>query len=213
MKNILATLIAWGPLSLFLSAIIDGAGVPTPGGLDALFLWLTAKRPADAYWFAAISLVGSLIGCMILFYLARKGGEAVLTKYRAKRSFIKLEQWFQHYGLITVFIPALVPIIPLPLKFFILCSAVFEVKPGALLLTLFAARLPRYLALAYLGRRLGEESFPWLKAHLWHLLGIAFGLFVFLYLLIIISERRRRSVTQSKVDLDGRDHLHGDAIQ
>jgi membrane protein YqaA with SNARE-associated domain len=196
LKQILATLLALGPWGIFLFAIIDGAGLPTPGGLDALLLFLTANRPSDAYWFALLALIGSLIGCFVLFFLAKKGGEASLTKYRNRPRFIRFERWFQHYGLLTVFIPALVPIIPLPLKFFILCAGIFEVSPVALFLTLLAARVPRYTALAYLGQQLGAKSYPWLKSHLWHLFGFALALFAFLYLLIVLVDRRHRLIAQ-----------------
>jgi membrane protein YqaA with SNARE-associated domain len=180
------------PLGLFLLDIIDGAGLPTPAGLDAFFLLLAANRPEDAYYLALLTLVGSLTGCMILFYLAKKGGDAKLAQYRTRPRFVRLERWFQHYGLLTIFIPALVPIIPLPLKFFVLCAGVFEVSPLAYFLTLLAARLPRYLALAYLGQKLGKESYPWLKSHMWHLLGVAAGLFVFFYLVIVFIDWRRK---------------------
>lgn len=191
MKELLATLIAWGPPGLFLFAVIDGAGVPTPNGLDALLLLLTINRPSFAWGFAAITLVGSLIGCTFLFYMARKGGEAGLKKYRARPRFVRLEEWFQRYGLLTIFIPALLPI-PLPLKFFILCAGVFEVRLPVFWAVLLAARIPRYFALAYLGSQLGTQSGPWLLAHTWHLLGFGVGLFAFLYLLIRLTDRRHR---------------------
>jgi membrane protein YqaA with SNARE-associated domain len=170
-KEIIATLIAWGPWGLFLFALVDGAGVPTPNGLDFLLLLLTANRPSFAYGFAAITLVGSALGCMFLFFVARKGGEAVLEKYRRRPRFQRFERWFQHYGMLTVFIPALLPI-PLPLKFFILCAGVFEVRPLVFLATLLAARLPRYFALAYLGARLGTESLARLNSQKLQILGI-----------------------------------------
>ncbi len=198
LASLVATLTAWGPLGLFLFCIIDGAGLPTPGGLDAFFLLITANRPDDAYWLAGLTIVGSSIGNMILFFIGRKGGEATLAKYRSRPRFQKFEEWFQHYGLVTVFIPAFVPIIPLPLKFFLLCAAVFEVKPLTFLAVFLAARIPRYLGLAYLGQHLGRESYPWLKAHLWHLMGFALALFVILYLVVVVIDRRKRSTTGTK---------------
>jgi len=190
-KALLATLVAWGPLGLFLFAVIDGAGVPSPNGVDALLLLLTINRPSFAYGFAALTLVGSAIGCTLLFYMARKGGEASLKKYRSRPRFARLEAWFQHYGLLTIFIPALLPI-PLPLKFFILCAGVFEVRFRLFLAVLLTARLPRYFLLAYLGAQLGTASFSWLGAHVWHMLGFAAALFLFLYLLILLADKRRK---------------------
>jgi hypothetical protein len=53
-----------------------------------------------------------------------------------------------------------------------------------------AARLPRYFLMAYLGAKLGQNSSVWLKDHLWDM-GIGAGvLFVLLYLLLKVTERR-----------------------
>lgn len=190
MRALLDTLIAWGPLGVFIVAVIDGAGVPSPGGLDWMLVLLSINRPELAYGMAGLAIIGSLIGGLVLYWIARRGGEAMLKKYRGPR-FARFEKWFQRYGLLTVFIPALIPI-PMPLKFFVLCAGVFEVPVLTYFLVMLVARVPRYLGLAYLGSQLGHQSFAWLKWHAWHMMGIAAGLFVVLYLLILIAERRRR---------------------
>ena len=139
---------------------------------------------------AALTLVGSLIGCFILFYIARRGGEAYLAKYTASGRGARFKTWFQRYGLLTVFIPALVPI-PMPLKAFIICAGAMGISPWAYLRVLLAARIPRYFALAYLGSQLGTQSWPWLKAHALHMLAFAVVLFVFLYLLVKYVDYKR----------------------
>ncbi len=195
MKALLNTLIAWGPLGVFIVAVVDGAGMPSPGGLDWMVLLLSINQPGLAFGFAGLAILGSLIGGLFLFWLARRGGEKMLAKYRGRPRFEKLEKWFQHYGLLTVFIPALIPI-PMPLKFFIVCAGVFDVSPMSYFLVLTVARIPRYLALAYLGSQLGHESFNWMKAHAWHMIGAAAALFVLLYLTILVVDRRKRLTGQ-----------------
>ncbi len=192
MKGFIEKIVAFGPLGVFLFAILDGAGLPSPGGLDWLVVLLAVKTPHLAYQLAALAIVGSLIGGFFLYWIARRGGEAMLKKYRGRPSFVQFERWFQRYGLLTVFIPALIPI-PMPLKFFVLCAGVFEVPPLTFGLVMTAARVPRYVALAYLGSKLGRESWPWLKVHVPHLLGLAVILFITLYLLILVLDRRRRT--------------------
>lgn len=189
MNKLLEIIKSWGPTGLFFFAIADGAGVPTPGGLDAALIILCLNSPGEAYFLATITLAGSMIGCMILYYIARKGGEATLTKYRTRPRFAKFERWFQHYGLLTLFIPAMVPI-PMPLKVFLICAGAFKVKPIIVFVTLFVARVPRYFGLAYLGAQ--GKSIGWFREHAWHLLGFSVLLFLFLYLLIKLAERRRR---------------------
>lgn len=183
------TLISWGPFGLFLCAILDSGGVPNPGGLDALLLLVTAVNPRSVWLCATLSVIGSLIGCMFLYHLARKGGEIYLEKHLSSGRGAKFRAWFRRYGLLTLFIPGLVPFVPLPLKAFVICAGATGVRPQTFLLVLLVARVPRYFALAYLGAQLGKNSLPWLKTHAWHLVAIAAGLFVFLYALIRVYER------------------------
>ncbi len=191
LENLRDTLVAWGPAGLFIFAILDGAGVPSPGGLDWLLVLIAANSPDRWYALAAVSTMGSLIGCLILYFIAKRAGEAMLVKYRCRPRFVRFERWFQRYGLLTVFIPALVPI-PMPLKFFIICAGVFEVPPFTFLVVMLIARVPRYLGLAFLGAQLGRESFAWLRSHMWQMIGVALALFLVLYLLILIVERRKQ---------------------
>ena len=190
MKRVTDALIAFGPLGLFLFAIADGAGVPSPGGLDAVLILLCANNPGAAYLLAAITLVGSITGCMILFYIARRGGEAYLAKYTASGRGARFKAWFQHYGLLTIFIPALIPI-PMPLKVFVICAGALGIRPSAYLRVLIAARAPRYFALAYLGAQLGTQSWQWIVSHWPHLLGFSVVLFILLYAMVKYVDYRR----------------------
>jgi membrane protein DedA with SNARE-associated domain len=191
MKAIFNALLAWGPLGAFVAAIIDGAGLPSPGGMDWLLILLCVNRPRMAWWMAGLTILGSIIGCFILYAIARRAGDKMLEKYRHQPKFQRFERWFQRYGLLTVFIPALVPI-PLPMKFFVICAGVFEVPAAVFVSVMLAARIPRFLGLAYLGVKLGEESWPWVKSHALHMAGSAVLLFAFLYVLILIADKRRR---------------------
>jgi uncharacterized membrane protein YdjX (TVP38/TMEM64 family) len=91
--------------------------------------------------------------------------------------------------LITVFIPALVPI-PLPLKVFVLSAGALGVKPLTFLAVVLSARLPRYFGLAWLGSQLGSETMPWLRAHALSLALFALALAAVLALMVKWNARR-----------------------
>ena len=137
-----------------------------------------------------MTLIGSILGGMGLYFIARKGGEAYLAKYTQGGRGKQFKMWFLEYGLLTVFIPALV-IIPMPLKIAVVCSGALGVGPVPFLLTLLAARIPRFYALAYLGSHLGEDAGSWLKAHAWDMAGIALALFIVLYAMILVAQKRK----------------------
>jgi membrane protein DedA with SNARE-associated domain len=177
-------LIAWGPFGLFLLAMVESMGIPNPGGTDAVLLLLTIARPESALACALAATAGSLIGTQVFYEIMRKGGEKLLAKYTSSGRGARFQQWFRRYGLLTVFIAALVPVPILPFKTFAACAGAMDVGRRRFVAVLVAARLPRYSALAYLGAQLGENSTVWLKDHAWHLAAFAVLLFAALYLLV-----------------------------
>ena len=173
MQHFLQILKALGPLGVLLLSMVESAGIPNPGGTDLLLLFISAARPQDAMLSAWMAVAGSLAGSMIFFELLRRGGEKYLTKYTASGRGLRFRAWFLRYGLITVFIPAFLPIPILPLKVFAACAAAMGVPRMRFLLVIALARVPRYIALAYLGSQLGGNSGVWLRGHMWHLLAFA----------------------------------------
>jgi uncharacterized membrane protein YdjX (TVP38/TMEM64 family) len=61
---------------------------------------------------------------------------------------------------------------PMPLKMFVLCAGALGTKPLNFLLTIVAARIPRYFCLAWLGTQFGHDTMPWIKSHVWHLVAV-----------------------------------------
>jgi uncharacterized membrane protein YdjX (TVP38/TMEM64 family) len=191
MRHFRDVLISWGPWGLLVLATVESLGIPNPGGTDLVLILLTVARPQDAWWCAAMAVIGSLAGSAVFFEVIRKGGERYLAQRTVSGRGAKIRAWVQRYGLVTVFIPALLPIPLLPFKAFAACSAALGCSRRRFLLVLFAGRVPRYFGLAYLGAHLGEDSWPWVQAHVWYMLGLAVLIFVALYALIRWSDREQ----------------------
>lgn len=102
----------------------------------------------------------------------------------------RLRQWFQHYGLLTVFISALSPI-PMPMKLFVISAGALGVNPRSYGLTVLAARILRYGALAYLGSQLGEGAGTYLKSHAWQIGGVLALVFLVLLVCVKVMDWRR----------------------
>lgn len=185
-------LIAFGPLGILIVSAIDSAGVPLPEGTDLWVIGLAVKSPDRAYLGALMATIGSVIGNMILFLLARRGGRSFMEKAEVPGKRQRFRAWFARYGLVTVFIPALVPV-PLPLKIFVISAGALRMRVLTFFLVILCARIPRFFGEAYLGVKLGEESTAFLLHNKWRLLAVAAGLVVFLWGLIRVSDRLRRS--------------------
>jgi membrane protein YqaA with SNARE-associated domain len=180
-------------------AIADSTGVPMVGGVDALIVLMAVMNRTQAYLAALTAIGGSLVGSLILFMIARKGGVEYHRHHTSSGRGAKLRAWFHEYGLLTVFVPAFVPIIPLPLKIFIISAGALEESPVTFSLVLLAARIPRYLFLAWLGTRLGNDTLPFLRQHIWQLIFLASALFVLLYFTVRFIHDRRVNKPHSTV--------------
>ena len=191
MKHFMQTLIAWGPLGVFVLAFVDSAGVPNPSGTDALLLLVTIARPQAAILCAGLAIVGSLLGSLVFYQIVRTGGDKFLLRYTLSGRGKRFRAWFQRYGMVTVFISALLPIPFLPLKALAACACAMGVSRPRFMLVTAAARIPRYAGLAYLGAQLGENSGAWIKAHTWHMGVFAVALFGALYALLKWNDRTR----------------------
>jgi membrane protein YqaA with SNARE-associated domain len=164
MRKFVSQMAALGPSGLFVLALADSAGIPLPGGVSALLILISSTRPELALQAAAFALVGSVLGCTILFYLMRMGGQHYLERATSGPRGRRFRRWFDRYGMITVFIPAMSPI-PMPFKPFVAMSGVLGVNFSAFLSTVCLARGIHYFGLAILCRRLGANSGTWLKAN------------------------------------------------
>jgi len=192
LAKLTAMLVAYGPAGILVLAFIDSAGIPVASGMDALVILVAAKAPSHAIFAASMGVLGSLIGNLVLFMAARTGARRFIKDVPQPGDKRRFREWFRRYGLLTVFIPALLPI-PLPLKVFVISAAAFGTSLRTFLLVIVLARSIRYYGEAYLGLKLGKEgSVLFLRTHTWHLLAGAVALFALLYAAAILTERHRR---------------------
>jgi membrane protein DedA with SNARE-associated domain len=71
-------LLAFGPFGLFAITLLDSALIPMAGGPDAVLLMLSAARPGWWPLYAGVATLGSVAGCVILYYLSARAGRSAL---------------------------------------------------------------------------------------------------------------------------------------
>jgi membrane protein DedA with SNARE-associated domain len=192
LRHFTDALVAWGPAGILLLSILDSSGVPVAGVFDALLILIAAERPSIAWLCASLAVAGSMVGNIILFSTARRGGRRFMSKAAPEGRAAKFREWFQRYGMVTVFVPALMPI-PMPLKLFVISAGVMGTSMARFLTIVLIARSLRYFGAAWLGVTLGRESAGFLKTHAWVFIAGAAAIFLGLYGFIAIRDRLRKS--------------------
>ena len=191
LHSILDALTAIGPVAIFFLAILDSVGVPLVGGVDALLIVTAVKTPHLAYLAAALATAGSVAGNFFLFRAAHYGGRKFAREAAPQGKRAKFQRWFQRFGLLTVFIPAVTPFVPLPLKVFVISAGAMHTPVQRFLSVVLLARVIRYFGEAYLGIRLGQDAQGFLRANMWNIVGIFLALAFVLVALIKWQDRRR----------------------
>lgn len=192
--KITAALVAYGPWGVLLVGFLDSLGVPLPAAMDALLIFLAAKAPERALFAAAMAVIGSLGGNLALFLGIQHGSRLLIKTVPEPGKPQRFRDWFRRYGLVTVFIPAAIPVLPLPLKVFVVSAAYLRTPLRRFLWVIFLARIIRYLGDAYLGIRLGAGAQPFLARNAWTLAGIAVVAAAALFLLIHWNTRSRNAL-------------------
>ena len=178
-----------GAPGLFLISFLDSSILTFPVINDLLLIELSMEHPARMPLYASMAMIGSVLGCVLLYFLARKGGEAVYHKRAGHRGKV-IRHWVETNGFGGMLLAALLPP-PTPFKFFVLAAGVFEVPLWSYTSAIALARTIRYFAIGYLAIRYGNDALPFLAQHKWQ---VAITVIIFVavsYLLsrLILRER------------------------
>jgi membrane protein DedA with SNARE-associated domain len=140
-----------------------------------------------------MAVLGTAGGSITLFLAVRHGRRLFLKSEPPPGRRQRFERWFDRYGMLTVFIPAVVPVLPLPLKVFVVSAGALKTPFSKFLAVILLARVIRYFGEAYLGILLGEDAQTFLARHIWLILGIALALAGAAYVVIGMIGRRRET--------------------
>lgn len=152
-----------GASGLFLMSFLDSSVLSFPIINDLLLINLSINQPVRMPLYAAAATVGSALGCVLLYFIARKGGEAFFHKNAGVHGHA-VRHWVEQNGFAGVLVAALLPP-PTPFKIFVFAAGVFEVPITSFTLAVTIARTLRYFAIGYLAVRFGHDALPYLAQH------------------------------------------------
>jgi membrane protein YqaA with SNARE-associated domain len=153
-----------GGAGLFIVAALDSSFLSFPQVNDLLIIFLSTRTPALMPYYAAMTTAGSLIGCFLLYFFARKGGEVFLRKRFSTARVERGLALYQRHGLLAVVVPSLLPP-PTPFKLFVLLAGAAKVSPWKFGAAVAIGRGIRYFGQGYLAVMYGEAAVAMVQAH------------------------------------------------
>jgi len=131
-----------GP-GLFLIAFLDSSFLSLPQINDLLLVWMVTKNPHLMPYYATMSVVGSIAGCVVMYFVGLKGGQALLRKRFSEATLARNMALFQRYGVLVVLVPSLLPP-PAPFKIFVILAGVARIPVLKFCLAIAIGRDIRY---------------------------------------------------------------------
>ena len=182
--------VAWGGPGLFVIGYLDSSFLSFPEVNDLLVMGMAMRHHGLLVYYSLMATLGSLAGCLTLYYIARAGGEAFVRKRFKEHHVDRALVLAQKYGLLIVMVPALLPP-PMPFKIFILIAGVAEIPVWQFTVAVLVARFIRYFGEGLLAVWYGDAAFAFLRANAGRI-GLALSVLALVIGAIVILLRRRK---------------------
>lgn len=195
-NKILAFTGGLGAAGLFAISFLDSSVLSFPIVNDLLLINFSIQHPARMPLYALSAALGSVAGCVLLYFLSRKGGQALFHRKAGDKAGV-IRHWMETNGFLGVLVAALLPP-PIPFKIFVIAAGVFEVPLAGFTAAVLLARLIRYFGIGYLSIRFGPEALPYLAQHKLQLTGAVVGFVLASYLLSKLVLKGKHSDEEAK---------------
>jgi membrane protein YqaA with SNARE-associated domain len=161
LQNVAVTI---GGPGLFIIAFLDSSFLSLPEVNDLLVVTAVTRHPHRWLYYATAATLGSLAGCLALYYVSRRGGEAFIRSRFSTGRVERTMRLFQRHGLLALLVPALLPP-PAPFKLFVLLAGVAGIPALRFSLAVVVGRGTRFLVIGWLAARYGQQTIEFLHEH------------------------------------------------
>ena len=193
LKSLQTTLFGLGALGVLAIGFIDAASIPLPGGPDVVVMALSHANHSMMPLYVLAAVVGSTAGSLVLYFAARKGGEAVLRKFSPEKR-ASVQDLLDRYDILAMLLASVLPP-PFPFKLFVLSAGAFKMQLWRFVAALVAGRGFRFLLEGWLAVKYGEQATDIFKHHYPKIgLGVAAAIVV-IYLFNNLLRRRREATS------------------
>lgn len=144
-------IVSYGNMGLLIAMIVQTIIAPIPSELILVMAGAIGIGMVDILIFGCGGLV---IGSVIAFFIARKGGRPVLKKMIGEKWTNALDGWVSRRGAKAILISRFIPIVPFDLISYV--SGVTTISFRSYFIATVLGAIPRTILLAYSGEVAGE---------------------------------------------------------
>lgn len=156
--------IALGAPGLFLIGFLDSSFLSFPEVNDLLLVLMVTEHPHRMVLYATSATLGSLSGCLALYYVGRKGGDAFIRRRFGSGTVNRALGLIQRNGVLAILVPSLLPP-PAPFKIFVLMAGIAGISPARFTTAILIGRGLRYFGEAILALYYGERAIAFIEAN------------------------------------------------
>jgi membrane protein YqaA with SNARE-associated domain len=175
---------------------LDSSLLSLPEINDYLVVGRCIKQPSAAFYFPLFAAIGSVIGCLLLYTIMRRGGQAVLRRRFKRENIERVERAYARYGFLAIAVPAILPP-PMPFKIFVATAGTLEYPRWKFLVTVMIARSFRYYVEGVLAVIYGRRVLSFLRDNGLVILSIVAGVAILVLLVYTIANRRNPPANRS----------------
>ena len=188
-RYVIALPIYYAAPAMIAIGALDSSLLSLPEINDYLVVGRCFKQPSAAFYFPLFAAIGSVIGCLILYTIMQRGGQALLRRRFKRENIERVERAYARYGILAIAIPALLPP-PMPFKIFVATAGTLEFPRWKFLVTVMIARSFRYYVEGILAVFYGRRVLSFLRDNGLVILSIVAAGAVLIVLVYAIINRR-----------------------
>ena len=185
--------------AMVLIGALDSSLLSLPEINDYLVVARCYSDPKSVFYFPLFAAAGSVIGCNVLYYIMRRGGQAVMRRRFSAENIAKVERAYARFGFLALAIPALLPP-PMPFKIFVATAGALEYPRWKFMTTIMIARSLRYIVEGTLAVFYGEQVIVFMKANGLYILS-AVGALVVVGVVVYVVVKRIRAPRRTAVEI------------
>jgi membrane protein YqaA with SNARE-associated domain len=190
-SGLYATVVEYGGPALLLVALADSSFLSIPEGNDILIIALSTGQSWDLMsYYVTMTIIGSVLGCTLLYSVGRRGGDFVKRRLSEERR-NEMRRLYDRWGIWTLLVPAVLPP-PTPFKIFVLSAGLFRIPPGRFIVLISLGRSIRYFMWGILAVLYGEAAKQVLQEEMKTVGVILFLSLVAVLTAIVLIRRRNR---------------------